>query len=638
MTFRAIIIGLLSAGLLGLATPYADLVIQGSDMVDSHMPLGPITLLMVLVLVVNTALRRVRQQWAFTRQELATIYIMTLASAALPSNDAFERLAPVIAGAFYFPPQGTLQPVLTRYVSPWATIRDPTAIKYFFEGLPEGQPIPWASWVALLISWTTFGMLLYAQYYFVAVLLRRRWVDEERLTFPLAQVPLTILEGERPSVASPLFRNSIFWIGFGGVFVLHSLNGLHYYFGFIPEIKLTAIPIGQSLQNRPWDALKDVQIYVYFSMIGLAYLISGEVAISLWGFYWLYQIQGVVFRAYGMEIGGATGQFNALTFWRGQELGGFVALGAFVLWSARHQLLAGARAFSKRDEADPMAPGWAAVGVALTMLLGVLWSTAAGMQWGTALVLLTSTLLAMLCLARLTCAGGIVQVDVPYMPSDVINSAVGSRNLTPGSQVIMHFQQTVWWTNWPSAPLPLFMDSLRISQGTRLSAHRLTIVIALAAIAAIAGGYFCQMKLAYTHGGLSLDSNILYRIPNWNITRLRNAVETGIPVNKLHLWSALGGLIVTSTLIHLQRNYLWWPISPLGYLMGSSTSFQAIWFSILIGWAASALMRRFTGLHGYSRLRPLFLGLVLGEFVTAGIWIAIDGLTGVRMHKIFPGA
>jgi hypothetical protein len=357
MTFRAIIIGLLSAGLLGLATPYADLVIQGSDMVDSHMPLGPITLLMVLVLVVNTALRRVRQQWAFTRQELATIYIMTLASAALPSNDAFERLAPVIAGAFYFPPQGTLQPVLTRYVSPWATIRDPTAIKYFFEGLPEGQPIPWASWVALLISWTTFGMLLYAQYYFVAVLLRRRWVDEERLTFPLAQVPLTILEGERPSVASPLFRNSIFWIGFGGVFVLHSLNGLHYYFGFIPEIKLTAIPIGQSLQNRPWDALKDVQIYVYFSMIGLAYLISGEVAISLWGFYWLYQIQGVVFRAYGMEIGGATGQFNALTFWRGQELGGFVALGAFVLWSARHQLLAGARAFSKRDEAGSHGPG-----------------------------------------------------------------------------------------------------------------------------------------------------------------------------------------------------------------------------------------------------------------------------------------
>jgi len=638
MTLRAIIIGTLSAGLLAFATPYSDLVIEGSNMVDSHMPLGPITLLVVLVLVVNTILRRVKGQWAFTRQELATIYIMTLVSAALPSNGALERLAPAIAGAFYFAPPDTLQPVLTQHVAPWATIRDPTAIKYFFEGLPKGRSIPWTPWVAPLIAWTAFGLLLYAQYYFVAILLRRRWVDEERLTFPLAQVPLTILEQKRPSVTSPLFRNPTFWIGFAGVFALHSVNGLHYYFGFLPEIKLTAIRIGQNLQVRPWDALKDVQIYIYFSMIGLAYLISGEVAISLWGFYWFYQMQGVILRTYGVEIGGAPGQFNAVTFWRGQELGGFVALGAFVVWSARPQLVAGRRAFWKRGEADPMPPGWAAVGVILTMLLAVVWSAAAGMQWGTAVALLTFVLLAMVCLARLTCAGGLVQVDVPYMPSDVINFAVGSRNLTPGSQAIMHFQQTTWWTNWASAPLPFFMDSLRISQATRLPPHKLTIAIALAALAAVAAGYFCQMRLAYVHGGVSLNREVLYNTPNWNIARLRNAVEVGIPVNNLHLWSALGGLVVTSALIHMQRNYLWWPISPLGYLMGSSTSFEAIWFSMLLGWAVSALMRHFSGLHGYRRLRPLFLGLVLGEFVAAGVWIAIDGLTGLRMHKIFPGA
>jgi hypothetical protein len=638
MTVRAVIIGLLCAGLLGLATPYADLVIEGSDIVDSHMPLGAITLLVLLVLVVNTVLRRVKEPWAFTRQELATIYIMALVSAALPSNDALERLLPAIAGAYYYPPAGTLQPVLTKHVAPWALIQDQTAIKYFFEGLPQGQSIPWRPWLAPLIAWTGLSLVLYAQYYFVAVLLRSRWVDEERLAFPLAQVPLTILEERRPAVTSPLFRDSIFWIGFGGVFVLHSINALHNYYAFLPQIKLAAIPIGQNFHNRPWDALQSVQIYIYFSMIGLAYLISGEVAISLWGFYWFYQLQGVAMRAYGAEIGGAPGQFNALTFWRAQELGGFIALGVFIFWSARHKLLAGARAFTKRDAADPMAPGWAAVGVVVTMLLAVAWSSAAGMQWGLALVLLIFILLNMACLARLTCAGGLVQVDVPYMPSDVINFAVGSRNVTLGSQAIMHFQQTVWWTNWPSAPLPLFMDSLRISQGVRLPARRLTAVIAGAALAAIVCGYLCQMTLAYTHGSTALNREMFYNTPNWNITRLRNAVEAGIPVNKFHLASALGGLLVTSALIHLQRNYLWWPISPLGYLMGTSTSFEAIWFSVLIGWGAGAVMRRFSGLHGYRRLRPLFLGFVLGEFVTAGIWIAIDGLTGVRMHKIFPAA
>jgi len=644
MTLRAIIIGLIGASILGLATPYADLVIEGSDMVDSHMPIGAITLLVLLVLVVNTALRRVREQWALTRQELATVYIMTLVSAALPSNDALERLAPTLAGAFYFPPAGTLQPVLARHVAPWAIIRDRDAIRYFFEGVPEGGAIPWAAWLEPLAAWTVFGLLLYAQYYFVAILLRRRWVDEERLTFPLAQVPLTMLEDHRPSAASPLFRNPILWIGLGGVFLLHSFNGLHYYFGFIPEIKLAGIPIGQSLQNRPWDALRDVQIYIYFSMIGFAYLISGEVAISLWGFYWFYQMQGVVLRAYGIEIGGAPGQFNAVTFWRGQELGGFIALGGFIFWSARRCAACEAavarrgRAFLKRDAADPIPAGWAAVGVVVTMLLAVTWSAAAGMQWGVALALLIFILLAMACLARLTCAGGLVQVDVPYMPSDVINFAVGSRNLTLGSQAVMHFQQTTWWTVWASAPLPLFMDSLRISQGTRLPAARLTIVIALAAVAAIVGGYYSQIKLTYLHGGLSLNREILYNTPTWNVARLRNAVESGIPVNQLHLWATLVGIVVTSGLIHLQRNYLWWPISPLGYLMGTSTSFEAMWFSVFVGWAVSAMMRRFSGLYGYRRLRPLFLGFVLGEFVAAGVWIAIDGLSGVKMHKIFPGA
>jgi hypothetical protein len=271
------------------------------------------------------------------------------------------------------------------------------------------------------------------------------------------------------------------------------------------------------------------------------------------------------------------------------------------------------------------------------MVASVAWSAAAGMQWVVALALLTFILLAMACLARLTCAGGLVQVDVPYMPSDVINFSVGSRNLTLGSQAVMHFQQTTWWTVWGSAPLPLFMDSLRISQGTRLAARRLTVVIALAAVAAIVGGYYSQTKLAYLHGGLSLNREVFYNTPTWNVSRLRNAVESGVPVNSLHLWSSLLGVLVTAGLIHMQRNYLWWPISPLGYLMGTSTSFEAVWFSVFVGWALSAAMRRFSGLYGYRRLRPLFLGFVLGEFVAAGVWIAIDGLTGVKMHKIFPG-
>ena len=47
--------------------------------------------------------------------------------------------------------------------------------------------------------------------------------------------------------------------------------------------------------------------------------------------------------------------------------------------------------------------------------------------------------------------------------------------------------------------------------------------------------------------------------------------------------------------------------------------------------------RLYGGLQGFRRFRPFFLGLVLGEFLTAAAWMGIDALLGVRGHNVFPG-
>jgi hypothetical protein len=82
----------------------------------------------------------------------------------------------------------------------------------------------------------------------------------------------------------------------------------------------------------------------------------------------------------------------------------------------------------------------------------------------------------------------------------------------------------------------------------------------------------------------------------------------------------------------------WWPLSPLGYLVGSSyTVMHQLWFCVLLGWAANALVRRYGGLQGFLRFRPFFLGLVLGEFLTAAAWMGTDALLEIRGHNVFPG-
>ena len=48
-----------------------------------------------------------------------------------------------------------------------------------------------------------------------------------------------------------------------------------------------------------------------------------------------------------------------------------------------------------------------------------------------------------------------------------------------------------------------------------------------------------------------------------------------------------------------------------------------------------ALMRA-GGLRAYRAALPFFLGLILGEFAIAAIWIIFDALTGIVGHSVFP--
>jgi hypothetical protein len=60
-----------------------------------------------------------------------------------------------------------------------------------------------------------------------------------------------------------------------------------------------------------------------------------------------------------------------------------------------------------------------------------------------------------------------------------------------------------------------------------------------------------------------------------------------------------------------------------------------MWFSLLLGSAASWLISHYGGLQAYRRARPFFLGLVLGDFLTLGIRLLIDAILGVRGFFIF---
>ena len=68
------------------------------------------------------------------------------------------------------------------------------------------------------------------------------------------------------------------------------------------------------------------------------------------------------------------------------------------------------------------------------------------------------------------------------------------------------------------------------------------------------------------------------------------------------------------------------PFHPAGYALAMNFGVDYYWFGLLIVLIVKVFVQRYYGLNGYDKLRHLAFGLILGEFVTEGIWAAFSML------------
>jgi hypothetical protein len=79
----------------------------------------------------------------------------------------------------------------------------------------------------------------------------------------------------------------------------------------------------------------------------------------------------------------------------------------------------------------------------------------------------------------------------------------------------------------------------------------------------------------------------------------------------------------------MRMNFSWWPLHPLAYAVSASWTMIVFWFAALTAWVLKTFIQRYGGMRLYIQLRPLFLGLILGEFIIALIWTCISAATNV---------
>jgi hypothetical protein len=598
--FRTIIIAFICIILLSATGGY----IHGNSlgqMVANHMPLGGLFFLIILVFILNPFLKKLGRKAGLSTSELALIWIMIAASSAVPGYGMMEFIFPYLAAPLCFATQeNQWEEIILPHLPDWAYLSDKSAVRDFFRG-GSGGDIPWNSWFAPAGFWIGFSLLFFFVFTCWSVVLRRQWVERERYVFPLVQVPLHLV---KPSTlfSSSLTKSRLLWLGVSIAFLAHLLNGLHRYFPSVPYLRLyySLVPL---FPEKPWNALVQswpLVILVYFSVIGVTYFLQLDVALSLWFFFTFYKFQQVFFSAF--SIRGVSTQ--------DQVMGGDVVLILFLLWMARRHLrdvfrkaLWGDK--SVDDSGEPLSYRFAIFGMLIGSVGILIMCQALGMS------LLISVLFVLLLwvmatiIAWMVANAGMLLVNIGFSPYRFITTFSGTRRLSPSNLII------------------------KLADSADVRSRRIPPLMAFSIIVAVVVAFYSSLQFIYRQGAENLEYWIYMWIGRSGLVQANNAIQFPYGANVTAIQGMLIGAGFMGFLLFMRYRFLWWPLHPIGYVVGVTYAPHHLWFSVLAGWLIKVCVLKFGGLGAYRRYRPFFLGLIVGEYFMAAFWSLLGMYTKV---------
>ena len=637
-TWRAAIVGIVCIAILCSVAPYTDLYMMGSELAGCHIPMGTMALLIFLVVVVNVILGLMNRRWALRPGELMFIFVMMLVSAGLPTFGLTSYLFPVLTAPFYYAtPENQFAELFQQYIPKLLAPQDPLAIKYFYEGLPEGMGVPWGVWIKPLLLWSAFIFALYFMMLCLGVIVAKQWIERERLAFPLVELPVEMVERDDDrGLLPPLMRNPLVWMGFLVPVVLHSLNSLRYYFPAFPALPLKDVPLFAGLQVEPWTALR-ANVNFYFSVIGFSYFLPPDIAFSMWFFFWFHKLQLIAADILGYSQ--TAGSYETM---RAQYIGGFIMFVGMGLWMARSHLRQVWRlAFKDRTNPEAREQGmsyrWAVIGLGAAIVFLCFWCVMAGMSLWVAFATFIIFLIICLGLSRVVAEGGIPFAKATVMePRRLLVPLTGTNALGPANLTMLSVIQYVFMFDLKCFLMPALMHGHKVGEAARLKRRHLIWVMALGIAVGVLVSYWSCLTIFYHKGGVNMSGWFFVSGPQGNYNQLAGLLT----VTKHTEWDKLvsiglgGGFVAFLNAMRLR--FLWWPFHPVGYVLCSGFETSRCWFPFMVGWALKTLTLRYGGLRFYRRGRDICLGLILGEFAIAAIWLVIDYFGGVTSHRIFP--
>ena len=581
----------------------------------------------VIWIFLNIGIKRLWPRIALRQGEMLTLFAMLWVVGTIPQlgwanywlfiltvPTAFATVENQWAEAFFdYMPWHVYPPASTDFMD------------YFWNGLPEGMALPWDSWMPVMAQWlsVSMGMLIFGLC--LLVVFNRQWVEAEKLSFPLAQMPQDLTRGFDGKRRLPdIFYTRLFWVGFALVFLPTAYNMITYFSPGLPQARLYwehyNLQIGPHVPRGIWFRVMPL-------VIAMTYLCPLDIMGSLLAFYALTIPKEWVMRRVGFSAGAPDQEIGPIEVLYMESYGALIFIAFWSIWLARRHLRGVWHhvRYGSGDRRDVRLYRWALAGMAFSMIYVVSWAVTLGVSVPLALFTFVLMALVYFVTSKLIAATGFAYLfpNDPHLKGETfVIDLIGTTNLENRNLVAYKvFTSKAFFGDlrlqaWPAVTHVLRIFSLRLQPAW---------IAALVIVAYPVGfiiGMGATIDLAYEVGGGPMAGAATLFVAVYDRTAHLLLNPTSPDVEKTLLW--IMGFFEAAGIAYLRARFHWFPIHPLGLAFQYTFGTWLYWFSLFLVWCAKLAVLRIGGVQAFLTGKPLFYGLAIGYVVGVTISGLVD--------------
>ena len=624
-TPRAVAVGLALAIVVNLFSVSSNYLLGYVHLTFAHIDLALLIPFFLGVLGPNILVKAVRPSWALRDKELLFVFVLGWIGFMVPTWGMSNYVVSVMASAeYYASPENQWRELFFPYLPDWLIVtNEQNANRDYYWSLPDNAPVPWAAWIIPSFWWLSFFAGLLAVGICFVILMRRQWVEHERLSYPIAQVPVVLTEtdDEGEAVLPSIMRNRLFIAGAVITFSVMLWNTVSYWTQWtsfpVDANAVVNIEFGRAFPAHP--------IRMNVLTFAFSYFINVDILFSVWLFQIINTLEQGVLARLGIVAASGTAVPGGLV--AVQFIGGMIAFALWGFWIARRHLRTvwhqvRGRETNLREEDEFVTYRAALVMGACGMAYVVWWLKAAGMSFPVIAVFLTLLFLFYFALCRVMAESGLVFLDLPINAHQFTVGMLGSASLSPHNLTVLGLG-SAFARNWKTFTMIIPSHVARLRSVLGVSGRVLflwcAVTFAVSAVTAIGFSAYSGYRLggaANYHHNIAGDPGFYNLIVTW--------MQNSTTISGAEVFFLAAGMLMVTGMTVARYYFSWWPISPIGFVVAAGGPARNAFFPVFLAWLLKTILIRIGGVRLYHAAQPLMIGIMVGYVLGSAIAILAD--------------